>query len=205
MTTMTKTMAAALALAVLLIGAAPGQARTWTMDNYHSQAIFEIGHVTGKVMGYFNTFEGTVVDPDNPATGSIHISIDVASLSTGVEPRDKHLMTPDFFDVAKYPKITFDSTRIVDIGGGWFEAHGTLTIKDVSRPAVLPYQVFGTKAYPPVPQMECFDVQGIQAHYALDRLDFGVGDGKFAKMGIVDKAVAITINSELLAKRANCE
>lgn len=192
---------AALALALFTAQAAP--ARTWTMDNYHSQAIFEIGHIGGKVMGYFNNFEGTITDPGTP-DGSIDITIDVTSVDTGVDKRDAHLQTPDFFHAEKYPTMGFTSTRIIDLGDGWYEAHGTLTIKDVSRPAVLPFTLSEVMAYPPMPKMECQDVVGVEAHYALDRLDFGVGDGKFLNMGIVDDTAGITIHAELLSPRPGC-
>ncbi len=204
MQTRTAAALAVLAAVAALLFAAPAQARTWTMDNFHSQAVFEIRHISGKVTGWFNSFEGAVTDPDSPDTGAIAITIDVGSVTTGVAQRDAHLKTADFFDAARFPVMRFVSERIEALGDDWYEAHGTLTIKDVSRPVVLPYRLYEQRPSP-LEETRCFDVRGVQADYALNRLDFGVGDGRFAKLGIVGESVAITINAELISRRPGCE
>lgn len=193
-------------LCFLALALAPrAEAREWTIDNHHTQAVFSIGHIVGNVTGFFNQFGGVILDPDLPRGGMIDIEIRVDSVYTGVKQRDDHLRTADFFDVAKFPLMHFTSTKIVPMGDGWYEAHGALTIKDVTKPIVLPFTLTEPVPYPQMPGMECQDVRGFSAHYSLNRLDFGVGDGKFLKMGIVDDAVGINLTGELLSPRADCK
>lgn len=192
-------------LCFLALAAAPqADARDWSIDNHHTQAVFSIRHISGNVIGFFNQFQGSIVDPDSPRTGMIDIEIRVDSINTGVAQRDAHLKTPDFFDAPNHPLIHFTSTRIVPRDGGGYEAHGALTIKDVTKPAVLPFTLTDVVPYPAMSGMECQDVRGFSAHYSLNRLDFGVGDGKFFKMGLVDDAVGITLFGELLSPREDC-
>ncbi|MBU1001862.1 MAG: YceI family protein [Proteobacteria bacterium] len=200
---MNRILWAAVAAMTLLLPS-PCQARSWSIDDNHTQAAFSIRHVAGKVLGFFNKFEGTIVDPDMPGHGMIDVRIAVDSINTGVEQRDAHLKTADFFDSADNPQIHFTSAKIMAKGDGWFEAHGVLTIRGINRSMVLPFTLTEIKKYPPVPGMECMDVLGFQAHATLNRLDFEVGDGKFYKLGIVDDTVGITLYGELLSPRPDC-
>src|SRR5437763_13495528 len=98
-------------IALSFVGAARAAADVYTIDPVHSNVGFSIRHFVSKVSGKFSKFTGTVtVDRDNPQNSRAEASIDVASINTDNEKRDNHLRSADFFDAAKYPKITFKST-----------------------------------------------------------------------------------------------
>src|SRR5262249_59464703 len=87
---------------------------TWNIDTTHSGIHFSVRHmVIAKVRGSFKAFSGAVqLDEQSPANSSVSVRIETASIHTAVDQRDGHLKSPDFFDVAKYPLITFDSTKV---------------------------------------------------------------------------------------------
>ncbi len=127
-------------LALALVGL-PGIARAsqWDVDPSHSQVGFVVKHLMiSDVHGDFKKFTGTVDMDDKDATKSkIELSIDTDSISTGDEKRDGHLKSPDFFDTAKFPKMTFKSTKIAKAGKDKYKVTGELTIKDVTKPVEL--------------------------------------------------------------------
>src|ERR1035438_7748060 len=97
------------ALAVTL-GTSIAAATTYSIDPVHSSVGFSIRHVVGKVTGHFDTFTGTFdYDEGKPQSWQTSASIEAASVNTGIEKRDHHLRTPDFFDVQKYPALSFKS------------------------------------------------------------------------------------------------
>src|SRR5688500_13282787 len=101
---------------------------TWTVDKGHSTATFKIRHFTANVVGSFNDFNGTVtIDRANPAQSSVEFTIQTASIDTNSENRDKHLRSADFFDVEKFPAITFKSTAVAAKGSEAFDVTGDLT------------------------------------------------------------------------------
>lgn len=184
---------------LLLASMSTGRAEKLSIDPMHSQAVFTIEHVVGKVAGFFNAFDGTIdFDQAAPEKGTIDVSIGVASVNTGIDKRDAHLRTADFFDAEQYPNMHFVSSDIKATGDGGYEARGTLTIKDVRKQIVLPFTVLGTEKHP-MPELKNKNVVGIEGHYAINRLDYHVGDGKFHKMGLVGDTVHITIYCELLS------
>src|SRR5215475_3155460 len=99
---------------------------TYNIDTQHSSAQFKVRHMMiANVKGEFDKLSGTIdFDPSNLSLASIEAKVDVNSISTREADRDNHLKSPDFFDVAKYPDITFKSTKIVDAGGGEFKVTG---------------------------------------------------------------------------------
>jgi polyisoprenoid-binding protein YceI len=113
----------------------------WTIDNAHSSVAFVARHMgLSKVRGLFTEFEGEVDgDPSDITTAKGRFEIKTASINTGNADRDGHLKSPDFFDVEKYPKITFVSTS-VERDGDDYKVHGDLTIKDQTRPVTLTYE-----------------------------------------------------------------
>src|SRR5512135_2153368 len=119
-----------LAAAALAAAPAAAESATWKLDPFHSDLSFRAQHmVISRVPGKFTKFEGTIVgDLAAPTSAKVELKIDTASIDTGTPQRDAHLKSPDFFDAAKYPEITFRSTKIVDKGNGAFDVTGDLTM-----------------------------------------------------------------------------
>lgn len=116
---------------------------TWAVDPIHSNVEFSVKHVgIATVKGRFNDFEGTLqVGPDG-ATGSG--SVEVQSIDTGEQQRDDHLRSPDFFDVANFPKIEFRSTGI-EVDGEEITVNGDITIHGVTKPITLQGEFEGSE------------------------------------------------------------
>ena len=121
----------------------------YTIDAAHSRIGFVARHaMVTKVRGQFADYTATAhVDTENPAASSAEVTIDVASINTGSPDRDGHLRSPDFFDVEKYPTITFRSTDVQRDGQEW-TVIGDLTIKDVTKPVTIVFEETGTAVDP---------------------------------------------------------
>ncbi len=120
---------------------------TFNIDPTHSQIGFSVRHaMVTKVHGVFNEYSGSGT-VDNGAA-SLHIEITVASIDTRNADRDAHLNSPDFFDSANFPKITFASTSIKDAGSDKVTVDGNLTIKDVTKPLSIVFEFTGTATDP---------------------------------------------------------
>jgi polyisoprenoid-binding protein YceI len=171
-------------------------ARQWNLDTVHTNFFFDVKHTYATVRGQFMDFSGDVYfDPDHPEESRFEFVIKVNSVDTKVGKRDTHLRSPDFFDAAKYPLMTFKSTRVSSAGDNKYIAAGTLTIKDVSRDLALELVYHGQKENPLKPGEI---VAGLDTRLTIDRLEYHVGDGKFYKMGVVGKDVDIFFTLELL-------
>jgi polyisoprenoid-binding protein YceI len=106
---------------------------TWVIDPAHSHLEFTVRHmVVGKTRGRFASFTGTIVIAEEPAQSSVRLEADTASIDTRDEGRDTHLRSPDFLDVEKHPKLTFESTSVTGEGTSWTVV-GDLTVKDVTQ------------------------------------------------------------------------
>lgn len=145
-------------------------AQTYVIDEKHTSAEFVARHMMiAKVRGRFTGLTGTIETQDGgQIPTAVHATIDVASIATGEPQRDGHLKSPDFFDVETYPKIEFQSTKIVKIAEG-FELHGNLTIRDTTLPVVL-NATFEGSSQDPWGNMRV----GYEAHGKISRKDFGL-------------------------------
>jgi polyisoprenoid-binding protein YceI len=122
-------------------------AGTYNIDASHSRVGFSARHaMVTKVRGSFNDYTGSATVADGAA--SISIEINVASVDTRSADRDGHLQSPDFFDVANFPKITFVSTSVKDSGSDKLSVEGNLTIKDVTKPVTVEFEYTGTATDP---------------------------------------------------------
>jgi polyisoprenoid-binding protein YceI len=177
-------LAAALAVPALA-------ADTFKIDGAHTQAGFAVKHLMiSTVRGEFGKTEGVVVfDEANPAKSSVEATIDAASIDTRDAKRDEHLRNADFFEVAKFPKITFKSTKVEKAGEG-LKVTGDLTIKGVTKSVVL--DVTGPTAEVKDPWGNA--KRGVSASTKINRKDFGVSYGPNA---VVGDEVTITIDAEL--------
>lgn len=173
-------------------------ASTWTIDPEHSTVGFKIRHLmVSNVNGRFETYSGTINVNDADITKSrIDVSIDATSINTNVQKRDEHLRSPDFFDVAKFPKITFVSKSISKAGTGNLQVKGDLTIHGVTKEVVLAVEG---------PTMESKDPwgnirKGATATTRINRKDFGLTWNAALETGgvLVGDEVNITLEVELI-------
>lgn len=118
---------------------------TWLIDPAHSQVSFSARHMmVTTVRGSFKSLSGTIeFDPANPAAAQVEVTIEAASIDTGVADRDNHLRSPDFLDVASFPTITFKSTRVEPQGSDRARIYGDLTIRGVTREVVIEAELLG--------------------------------------------------------------
>jgi len=117
----------------------------WVIDAAHTKIGFKVKHLMiSSVQGYFKEFEGQITtEGNNFTTACISVSFNSASIYTEVADRDKHLKSADFLDVEKYPKMTFESTGVKDLGDDVYELTGNLTIKGISKKVVLSIEYGG--------------------------------------------------------------
>jgi polyisoprenoid-binding protein YceI len=114
---------------------------TFKIDSSRSTIAFNVRHMLGTAKGKFSKFKGTiVVDRDHPDQSSVTVTIDAASIDTGIVKRDEHLRE-ELFNVAKYPEITFKSRRVKQTGANTGEITGDLTMRGVTRAITLNVQL----------------------------------------------------------------
>tara|TARA_R110000868_G_scaffold259361_3_gene517189 strand:+ start:20634 stop:21239 length:606 start_codon:yes stop_codon:yes gene_type:complete len=174
-------------------------AMPWSIDKSHSSINFEVRHFFAKVPGAFENYTADVkFSPDNLAESSIDVSIEVPSINTKNERRDGHLQSADFFNAQEFPSIKFTSSKIEAKGDNKFVAHGTLTIKDVSKEFELPFTLLGVMDHP---RRENSVIAGISSEFTLLRNNFGVGTGDWVSDAVVGDEVNVTLNLELNASK----
>lgn len=186
---------------IALLGAQPvfGASRAWELDKAHSNVYFSIDHIFSKVNGHFNDFKTEInFDPNNLADSRFFFEIKTDSVDTNIGKRDKHLQSADFFDAAKFPLMTFESTTITDAGNGLYNVAGKLTVKGMEYDLTLPLTLAGVKEHP---AKKGTDVAGFNGNVTLDRLAHKVGNGKFYDMGVVGKDVDVFVSLELLSSK----
>lgn len=175
--------------------------QTWNLDTTHSTLGFTVRHmVVAKVHGRFTRFEGKVVlEGDDLTRGSVEVKIEAASLDTGVEPRDNHLRSPDFFDVAAFPKLIFRSRKVTEAGKNRYHVTGDLTLRDVTREVVLDAELLGRLKDPWGNERLAF-----QASTSIDRKDFGLVWNQAMETGglLVGERVDISIDVQAVAAPA---
>lgn len=164
-----KLASAALAL---IAPVALAQTSTWKADSAHSEVDFTIKHLAiSNVHGRFGKVDATIVYDEKDITKStVAATIDVTGVNTGEAPRDNHLKTDSFFDVAKYSTATFTSTSVTK-GGLGLQVTGNLTLHGVTKQIVL--DVAGPTA--PITGMDKKPHVGFEASTTIHRLDFGIG------------------------------
>ncbi len=183
------TLIAALAMAAT----AAAQAGTWQIDPNHTAAQFAVRHLAvSTVRGAFTKVSGSATyDPSDPSKTSLEATIDANSVDTRVEMRDNDLRSPRFFDVQKYPTITFHSKQTKVAGPGKLLITGDLTIRGVTKEVVL--DVDGPTA-PIKDPMGKGQRMGASATTKVNRQDFGVS----ALPGAIGDEITITIDTELI-------
>src|SRR6202051_5134383 len=134
-------------LSALLIAHSAFAADTYAFDKAHSSVGFQIRHLFSNVTGKFDDFTGTIQDDEaNPEQSSVEVTIKTASIDTGVKMRDDDLRSPNFFDAAKFPEITFKSTSVKRSGENTADVTGNLTMHGVTKEVVLKVELLGKGA-----------------------------------------------------------
>jgi polyisoprenoid-binding protein YceI len=146
---------------------------TYNLDKAHSSIGFRVKHFgLVDVPGYFRDFTGTIVyDAKDMKKSSVNFSAKTTSVDTGVDARDNHLRTADFFEVEKFPEMTFKSTKVEKKGKDWLVT-GDLTMKGVTKQISFPFTVVGFKK-----DAKGGVKMGVTAETSLNRRDFGVNYG----------------------------
>ena len=190
---MMKKLAVLLSLAPTLALAAPSN---WNIDPSHSQVGFAVKHlVISNVRGEFGVYQGKLVlDEADVTKSTVNATVDVNSLNTKVADRDAHLKSADFFDVAKYPTMTFKSTKVAKAGKDQLKVTGDLTLHGVTKPVVLDVSTSAE-----VKGMYGETRRAFAATTKIDRKDYGLTWNKLVEAGpAVGDEVAITLDLELV-------
>lgn len=164
----------------------------WNADPAHTEVGFSIGHLgISDVSGGFNEFTATIntTKPDF-SDAKIEASIKVASIDTRVEARNQHLRSPDFFEVEKYPTMTFKSTSLKSIGKDKYKVTGNLTVKGITKEVVMDLIYNGSVEHPASKKL----MAGFKMTGEIKRSDFSIGTNFPAPM--ISDEVTITINGE---------
>jgi polyisoprenoid-binding protein YceI len=182
-------------LAFLLLGLSSiciAEPQTWQIDPNHTASQFSVKHLgISTVRGVFEKTNGTVVfDPSDPAKTSIDATIDATTFNSRVQMRDNDVRSPHFLDVAKYPTITFKSTRTEPAGAGIFKITGDLTIHGVTKQVVLEVEAPSQPIQDP---MSKGTRMGANATTKINRNDFGIT----TMPGIVGDEIQIVLDVEL--------
>jgi polyisoprenoid-binding protein YceI len=192
------TVAAALTLGLAANGIA--QTARWEIDLAHSNASFTVRHMmVSNVRGEFTKLAGGVdVVGDDPTTAKVAVTIDAASVNTREPRRDGHLRSADFFDVEKFPAITFISKKIERTGEGRLKLVGDLTMHGVTKEVTLDVEDLTPAVKDPGGNLRV----GAHATTRINRKDFGLLWEKVLEAGgvLVGEEVAITIDVELVKK-----
>jgi polyisoprenoid-binding protein YceI len=193
--------ALATGLAALMTLPVSAATSTWQIDPMHTAAQFSVKHLAiSTVRGGFSNVKGTVIlDDADVSKSSVDVTIDVSTVDTRTPDRDKDLKSDKFFDVAKYPTMTFKSTKVEQAGAGKLKVTGDLTIRGTTKSVVL--DVDGPTA--PVKDPWGNQRSAVTATTKINRQDFGVKWNATMDNGgvVVGDEVSITIDAEMVQKK----
>lgn len=170
---------------LLCLGFSNAKAESYKIDPAHSAVEFKVRHLLSKTGGKFKDFEGQFnFDEKKPETSSGKMTIKVASLDTGVQKRDDHLKSPDFFDVQKFDTIKFESKKFKKAGANKFKLEGDLTMRGITKPVTFDVEFLGTIEKDPFGMKR----SSFTATATINRKDFGMVWNKTTDEGMSDKA-----------------
>ncbi|MHC5354154.1 YceI family protein [Myroides sp. LJL115] len=169
----------------------------WQVDNYHSFLNFSVKHlgisfVDGRMDSYQGEYQGSAEDLSD---GKFIFTIDVNSINTGVEMRDDHLKSADFFDTSKYPQMKFESTSIEKVAGDNYILNGILTIKGVSHPVSFNMVYGGVLEDDGSGNTK----MGLQANTSIDRFQYNIDYDPSGQA--IGKQVKINVNLEFTKQK----
>ncbi|HEX5718164.1 MAG TPA: YceI family protein [Thermoanaerobaculia bacterium] len=190
---MRRALTYALSLALLLPALAAADPVVYKVDSDHSGVSFSIRHFVSNVPGRFKDFDGVVkYDAKNPAASSVNFTIQAASIDTDNADRDNHLRGADFFDVEKFPTLTFSSTSVKAVDADTLEVTGELTMKGTTKKVTVPVELLGSMKTPRG------EKAGFETAFKLDRKEYGINWNRPLDTGgvILGDDVKITISVE---------
>jgi polyisoprenoid-binding protein YceI len=170
---------------------AKAAAPAWKADKANSKIGFKSAFSGTAFEGGFSRWDAQInFDPKNLPASKVVVTVDLASAMSGDSDRDQALPTADWFDAAKFPRAVFTTTAIKDLGGGRYQAMGTLSLKGVVRPVTLPFtlQISG-------------DTAKMTGQAIINRSQFNVGQGQFAGADAIPLEVTVPVS--VVARRAN--
>jgi polyisoprenoid-binding protein YceI len=187
-----KRHASLLALAFLLPAMAAAEPTLYRVDGDHSGINFKIRHFVTNVSGRFRDFDGLIrYDRQSPAASSVEFSVKAASIDTTSNDRDEDLRSKNFFEVAKYPTLSFVSTRVAPKDADTLEVTGNLTMHGVTREITFPVRLLGTVAIPGGEKM------GFEANFTVNRKEFGINWNNILDSGpVLGDEVRVSIEVE---------
>jgi polyisoprenoid-binding protein YceI len=166
----------------------------WTLDKGHSNVKFTVTHmVVSEVDGTFKNFDGSIegTKPDF-SDAVVNFTVDVSSVNTDNENRDKHLKGDDFFNAEKFPQMKFQSTAFKPLGGNKYQLAGNLTIRDITKPVTFDVTYGGSVNTPRGAKV------GFKATTTINRFDYNLKWDRATEAGnlVVAKDVVVTINAQ---------
>jgi len=182
-----------LALTLALPSLAAATPQVYKVDPDHSSVSFTIRHFVSTVPGRFKEFEGTIkYDRQNPAASSVEFTAQAASIDTDNPDRNNHLKSPDFFDVQKFPTLTFTSNSVQAKDANTLNVTGNLTIHGVTKAVTIPVSILGAVKTPKG------EKAGFETNFTIDRKDYGVQWNRVLDTGgtMLGNDVKITISVE---------
>jgi polyisoprenoid-binding protein YceI len=185
-----------LALAAIALTTSLAHAEEWAIDAGHSRVGFSVPHLmVSEVEGVFHEAKGKIdIDEKDLTKSIVELNITVSSVDTGNADRDKHLKAPDFFDVAKYPSLTFKSTKIAKVAKNRFKVTGDIKIRDVTKSVTL-----DVTTSDPVQNPWGKSVRAVKVEGKLKRSEYGLNWNKALDKGgvLVGDDVTLAVRFEL--------
>jgi len=178
---------------LLAFGATAFATETFEVDVVHSDVSFKVRHFVSKSSGRFDDFSGTfVVDREDMTKSTVEFAVKMASIDTDNDSRDNHLKSADFFDVEKYPDMTFKSTGITKTGESTYDVTGQFNLHGVTKEIVIPVEVLGFH------EGEKGSQAGFEMDFVINRKDFGIIWNKALDAGgfVLGEDVEINITLE---------
>ncbi|HYO12594.1 MAG TPA: YceI family protein [Thermoanaerobaculia bacterium] len=188
----TRTLVQALSVALLLPALAAAEPVVYKVDTSHSGVNFTVRHFVSNTPGRFKDFGGTIkYDKQNPAASSVEFTVKTASIDTDNDDRDGHLRSPDFFEVEKFPTMTFTSTKVTPKDADTLDVTGNLTIKGTTKQITIPVDVLGTFKTPNG------EKAGFETSFVINRKDYGIVWNRVLDAGpVLGEDIKININVE---------
>jgi polyisoprenoid-binding protein YceI len=182
------------ALASLASTPAFAQTEAHVVDKGHSNVLFTVRHMVARMTGRFEDYDMKLsIDRAKPENSSVEFTIKATSVNTDNADRDKHLRSPDFFDVEKFPEITFKSTKVTPKGDDAYEVTGDFTLHGVTKSVTLPVSYLGM-----MKDGRGNEKGGFEAAATLNRKDYGITWNRAFDTGgvVLGDDVKITVNLE---------